>query len=215
MTGPPGGGFAGYLAGWSALHGGYAPRGVVLGYLRVVHALARPFLRLPPDAVTALGLAAALAVLWPAAAGGRWALLAALAVLASALADGLDGAVAVLTGRASRWGAVLDSVADRVADLAYLGAFWLLGADARWCVAAAIGLFLLEYARARAAASGLADIAVVTVGERGVRIAVAVAFLLCGGWLGPVWFDLGAAAIAGVSSAGLAQFLLVARRRLR
>ena len=43
-------------------------------------------------------------------------MLAALLVGASGLLDNLDGAVAVLSGRTSRWGFVLDSGCDRLAD---------------------------------------------------------------------------------------------------
>jgi CDP-diacylglycerol--glycerol-3-phosphate 3-phosphatidyltransferase len=59
---------------------------------------------------------------------GRWLILAALVVVLSGLLDNLDGAVAVLTGRSTRWGYVLDSTADRVSDLAYVGALLLAGA---------------------------------------------------------------------------------------
>ena len=47
------------------------------------------------------------------------------------LLDNVDGAVAVLTGRATAWGAVLDAVADRVGDLALVGALLLAGAHRR------------------------------------------------------------------------------------
>jgi len=207
--------FDDYLAGWSQLHGGYQPTGLVRGYLRVVYAVVRPFHRLPPDVLTAVGLLVALAALVPAGFGGRWGVLAAAAVVVSALADSLDGAVAVLAGRATRWGAVLDSVTDRVADLAYVGVLWLLGSPGWVCAAAGAALFLLEYARARSDASGMDEVGVITVGERPTRVVVVTTCALCGALIDPVWYGLGAAAVAGLSLVGLGQLLIAVRRRLR
>ncbi len=77
-------------------------------------------------------------------------------VAASGLLDSLDGAVAVLTDRATRWGAVLDSVVDRVSDALYLVALWLVGAPAWACVVGRrAAARLQEYARARATAVGM------------------------------------------------------------
>jgi CDP-diacylglycerol--glycerol-3-phosphate 3-phosphatidyltransferase len=186
----------------------------VRGYLRLVHTAARPFRGVPPNGLTAAGLLVALAALVPAWLGGGWAVLAAAAVVVSALADSLDGAVAVLSGRATRWGAVLDSVSDRVADLAYLGVLWLLGAAGWPCAIAGVALFLLEYARARATAAGMEDVGVITVGERPTRIAVVSAFVVCGALVAPVWYDTGAIVTAALSLVGLGQLLVVVRHRL-
>jgi phosphatidylglycerophosphate synthase len=184
----------------------------VRGYLRLVYAAARSVRGVPPDLLTAAGLIVALAALVPAWLGGGWAALAAAAVVVSALADSLDGAVAVLSGRATRWGAVIDSVSDRVADLAYLGVLWLLGAAGWRCALAGAALFLLEYARARATAVGMEAVGVITVGERPARIAVVSAFVVCGALVDPVWYDLGAIATAALSFVGLSQLLVVVRR---
>lgn len=70
-----------------------------------------------------------------AAAGGRWPLAAVAVAVAAGLLDNLDGAVAILAGRTSRWGFVLDSLADRLSDAAYVAALWLLGAPGPLCVA--------------------------------------------------------------------------------
>ncbi len=207
-------GFQEHVDGWSDVHGGYVPWGPVRLWLALMHLAARPLLRVPPNVVTGVAVLVALASLAPAWAGGGWAALVALAVALSGVLDGLDGAVAVLAGRCTRWGFVLDSVADRVADAAVLVAFWLLGASAGWCVAAGVGLGMLEYTRARAMAGGMTELGVVTVGERPVRLAVAVVFLLAGAVGGPVWFDVGVALTAGLSLIGLVQLLVVVRRLL-
>ena len=154
-----------YLKQWSALHGGARPTGIVGGWLTLVHALAAPLarLRVAPDVVTLVGLLSPWCPGCLAAQGGPGAVLGAALVIAfSGLVDSLDGAVAVMTGRTSRWGAVLDAVADRVSDAAFVAALWVTGAPGPLCVAA-IGLgWLQEYARARAGGAGMTEVGVLT-----------------------------------------------------
>lgn len=171
---------------------------------------------MPPDVVTLLGLAVAGAAVPLAALGGRWWLVAAAVVVLSGLIDTLDGVVAVLTGRTSRWGFVLDSTADRVADTAYVVALWAAGAPGPVAAAGGGIALLLEYVRARAIAGGMAEIGVVSVWERPSRVIVTAVFLACAGaFADSVWADLGAWAWVGLGIVGLAQVLLVVRRRLR
>jgi phosphatidylglycerophosphate synthase len=208
-----------YFDGWAALHGGYDPRGsaLVRRWLALTYAVARPLARVgvAPDPVTGLAVLASAAAAALAAAGGRWSLLAALVVVCSGLLDSVDGAVAVLTSRATGWGHVLDSVADRVSDTAYLVALWLAGAPVPLCVAGGVLMFLQEYARARAGSAGLTEVGVVTVWERPTRVIVTAAFLLCVGlFLDDVWAGLGVAAWVGLGAVGLVQLLVVVRRRL-
>ena len=144
-------------------------------------------------------------------------LLAAVLVVLSGLADSLDGAVAVMTGRSSRWGALLDSVVDRISDGLYLLAFWLVGAPVWLCVAAGCAVFLLEYARARAGAVGLEDVGVITVGERPTRIIGTAMFLLGAGWYASAaaeWATAGAGFTGAVATVAVVQLLVVVRRRL-
>jgi phosphatidylglycerophosphate synthase len=210
-----------YLDRWQELHAGYDPRTspLVHGWLTVVHAVARPFvaLRVPPDAVTLLGLVVSGAVVWLAALGGRWVVLAAVVAGLSGLVDSLDGAVAVMTGRATRFGAVLDSVVDRLSDALYLVALWFVGAPVWACVVAGVLALTQEYARARATAVGMDDIGVVTVGERPTRVIVVAMFLLAAGIYpseAVLWASLGAYVLCGVAAVALVQLLVVVRRRL-
>jgi phosphatidylglycerophosphate synthase len=208
-----------YLDGWQALHGGYDPRGnpLVRWWLSLSYAVARPFAvaRVSPDLVTLLAVLLAAAALGPAAAGGWWLLLAAAMVVLSGLLDNVDGAVAVLTGRATPWGAVLDAVADRIADLLFLAALLLAGAPVVACALGGALMFLLEYVRARVAAAGLTDVGVVTVWERPTRVIVTAAFLVAGAVVGDPWPALGAWAWVGLGAVGLVQLAVVVRRRLR
>jgi CDP-diacylglycerol--glycerol-3-phosphate 3-phosphatidyltransferase len=211
-----------YLRRWSQLHGGYDPAtGVwpVRSWLRMIYQTARPLARagVSPAAVTAAGVAAAAVALAPAAASGRWPALAAALVVTGGLLDNLDGAVAVLTGRDGAWGYVLDSLADRVGDTAFLVALWLLGAPAWLAVAAGAATGMLEYARARAAGAGFDEIGVVTVGERPTRI-IACAAALAGAAAVPslsaVAGTVGALVTLATGAIGLAQLLAVVRPAL-
>jgi CDP-diacylglycerol--glycerol-3-phosphate 3-phosphatidyltransferase len=89
------------------------------------HALARPVVRLlvrlgvGPDVLTLAGLGLSLIAGLTFFIGQFRA--AAFWMLAAALFDLLDGEVARATGRASRFGAFLDSTLDRVAEAALLG----------------------------------------------------------------------------------------------
>ncbi len=209
-----------YLDRWTALHGGARTSGLVGGWLALAHALARPLVRarMGPDAVTAVGLAVAILALWPAAAGGRAAILVALVVTVAGVLDNLDGAVAVMTCRVTRTGAVLDAMSDRVADAAFVGCLWLLGAPGPLVVAGGAVAWLHEYLRARAAGAGMSEVGVVTVSERPTRIVVTVMFAL-GAGLHPAaadrWATAGAAAWLTIGVVGLAQLAVVVRRRLR
>jgi len=205
---------------WSAAHGGVtATSPLVRGWLEGVRRTATPLARagVPPAALTLLGLALALAALVPAAAGGRWALAVPLLLAASAVADGLDGAVAVIAGRTSRDGAVLDAGADRVSDAAGLAVLWLLGAPAAPVLAAAGAGALHEYLRARAQAEGVRGPGAVTVSERPTRVAITAMFALgCGLYLPAAaqWASVGAWAAVVTSWVGLVQLALALRRRL-
>lgn len=100
--------------------------------------------------VTLAGLVVAAGAPALAAAGGGWWLAAAAAVVVlSGLLDSLDGAVALLTGRTTRWGHVLDSVADRAGDALFVATLWVAGAPGVLCAASGMLMFLQEYARAR------------------------------------------------------------------
>lgn len=212
----------GYYQRWSALHGGYDPRSSVWtrGWLRGIFQVAHPLaaLGVAPDVLTLWGGLAAGLVPALAALGSRWPLLAVPVVVVSGLTDNLDGAVAALTDRSSPFGAVLDSVVDRLADAFYLVALWTLGAQPGLCVGAAAVAGLQEYARARAGAVGMREVGVVTVSERPTRV-ILTAFGLLAAGLAPAYATATAtaatAALLGVGLVGFGQLLVVLRRRLR
>lgn len=115
--------------------------------------------------------------------------LAGAVILAGGALDALDGAVARRTGRASTFGAFLDSVTDRVGDAAMLGAVAWVVRGTGWLVAAAFAAMVLalltSYVRAKAESLGLS--ATVGVVERGERVViVGMGLLLGGAWLAAV-----------------------------
>lgn len=130
-----------------------------------------------PDALTTSGLV--IALLTPAAAllAGFPGILAAIA-LSSAL-DALDGQVARILGRASKRGAFLDSLSDRVSDLAYIASFHFTGLNPLVLYTAAGASVIVSYSRARGESLG-APSAGVGLMERGERILGLMAVALAG-----------------------------------
>lgn len=86
---------------------------------------------------------------------------AGLVMLGASALDLLDGALARATGRASAFGAILDSTLDRLSEAAVLGglAFYFAQRNQReeiiLCFAALAGSMLVSYLRARAHVQGL------------------------------------------------------------
>src|ERR687888_1545447 len=110
---------------------------------------------------------------------------AALFVVGSIL-DILDGALARAGGKATPFGAFLDSTTDRVGEGAMLGAIALVFARhanevaLAFVFAAAVGSFLVSYTRARAEALGLRGD--VGIGSRAERVVVITAGLVFAPW---------------------------------
>jgi phosphatidylglycerophosphate synthase len=212
-----------YAVAWARLHGGFDPRRAgpaVGGWLRMAYGIGAGLarVRVPPALVTLTGLVLCVAV---PVLSDRPA-VAAVFVLLAAMADSVDGAVAVVSGRATRLGYLYDSLVDRLGEGCWLVAFWLVGAPGTLVVAAGALSWLHEYVRARVTSAGMKDIGVVTIGERPTRVAVAVVGLVLAGWVGVIQSDLPAGTITVVSAVwvllavvGLAQLLAAVHRSLR
>ncbi|CAM8629211.1 CDP-alcohol phosphatidyltransferase family protein [Candidatus Planktophila dulcis] len=159
---------------WSTLHGGADTEGVVGRWLSISYQAARVCvaLRISPNVLTLLGLGTAIAM-----GLSTYAAIALLLLVISLFFDGIDGSVAILRGTESKWGEVLDSLADRISEAFWLYMGWRLGIPAwivitMWTIAST-----QEYARARLASLGHREIGVVTPTERPVR-AIFMAFAL-------------------------------------
>ena len=175
-----------YSDRWAALHLGLDPRRASLfvrTWLRLGYGAGRmcAMAGLSAMAVTTVGIVLSLGVPVLALGGGLWLLAAAGLVVLGAIADSADGATAVITSRTTRLGALYDSVADRISELAWLLALWLAGVPGILAAVCGALSFLHEYVRARATAVGLPVDRVITVAERPTRVLVTVIALTVGG----------------------------------
>ena len=147
-------------------------------WARLLHTL-----RLTPNAVTVLGLAVTAVAAYLAAQGAF--LLAGLVLLPASAMDMLDGALARLTSQATRFGAVLDSFADRVAEaLLLLGLLlFYLGEDSEAGVVLVflvlVTSYLVSYLRARGEGLGI-PMHDTGLGTRTERVILMVLGLLTG-----------------------------------
>lgn len=170
---------------------------------------------LTPNAITVMGMLGAVGAGILASQG--LLLAAGAATLVAGILDLFDGSVARLTGRQSKFGALLDSTADRVSEAAvlvglavyYAGEESLLGVLLS-CGAMA-GSMMVSYVRARA--GGLRVDCEVGVFTRPERVAAMGAGLVVGQWLGVVLLVV-LGATAGLTAITTVQRLLHVRREL-
>ncbi len=217
-----------YFHRWSELHGGVDPRTspLIRVWLTFAYGLARPMTRigLSPNGVTGIGLVIAIAVpllAWQYTRTEQswWLVVAVVFTAATGLLDNLDGAVAVISGRTTRWGYVLDSIADRISDVSLLVALWVLGAPGWVVVAAGFAGSIQEYARARAAGLGVAEVGVVSISERPTRVIIVAVFIGLASW-SPYgidtagWASIGAWLALAVAVVGVCQVFATLRKRL-
>jgi CDP-diacylglycerol---glycerol-3-phosphate 3-phosphatidyltransferase len=151
--------------------------------------------RVSPNALTAAGvlLCAAAAVIvyfeYRHEIAAFW-LGAALFIVGSIL-DVLDGALARRSGKATPFGAFVDSTTDRMSEAVMLGAIALVFARDEndvalaFTFAAVAGSFLVSYTRARAEALGLKGD--VGIGSRAERVFVISAGLILAPWGALQW----------------------------
>ncbi|MBM3655960.1 MAG: CDP-alcohol phosphatidyltransferase family protein [Actinobacteria bacterium] len=158
-----------FFNSWGALHGGAQIRGVVRAWLEISFLLCKPLaaMRVTPNSLSILGLFLGAGLL--VTIENDWA-IAFLAL--SLIADGLDGSLAILTGKVSKWGALLDGFIDRVVESLWAYSLYLLGAPYQLVLIAWLAAFLQEYVRTRAASLGVTQLGVVTIGERPIRASI-------------------------------------------
>ncbi|HVD12349.1 MAG TPA: CDP-alcohol phosphatidyltransferase family protein [Gaiellaceae bacterium] len=176
--------------------------------------------RVTPNALTAAGIslcAASAVVVW-FAHDRPWLLywLAAVLFVVGSVLDILDGALARHGGKATPFGAFLDSISDRVSEGFVLTAIALVfsreGHDIAvgFTIAAIAGSFLVSYARAKAELLGLrGDIG---LGSRAERVVVITGGLVFAPWGGLQWAIYFLAATAWFT---VLQRVLGVRRQLR
>ncbi|MEM4970294.1 MAG: CDP-alcohol phosphatidyltransferase family protein [Sulfolobales archaeon] len=130
-----------------------------------------------PNVITISGLV--VAMMAPLAAYLHGIIGALIAIAISSLLDAIDGEVARSSGRVSSRGAFLDSLCDRISDLAYIGSLMVLGVSPVLVYIAAGLSLLISYVRARAESLGI-YISGVGLMERGERIFGLIIVMLIG-----------------------------------
>jgi phosphatidylinositol phosphate synthase len=158
------------------------------GWDKLMRPVGRALARTPlsPNAITLLGVALQGVVTWQILEGRI--LVAGLLGIVSGFADAFDGAVAKAKGLTTKFGALLDSTTDRLADGMIFGAVaWLYGVspdigshDRPWVAALALGTlvvsFLVSYVKSRAESLGFeCNVGLV---ERGERLVIIIAGLI-------------------------------------
>jgi CDP-diacylglycerol--glycerol-3-phosphate 3-phosphatidyltransferase len=185
---------------------------------RSIRGLART--RVTPNALTAAGitLCAVSAVIVWYAHHDPWPLywVAAVVFVVGSVLDILDGALARQGGKATPFGAFVDSISDRVSEGFVLGAIALVLARegnlwaVAFTIAAIAGSFLVSYARAKAELLGLKGD--VGLGSRAERVVVITAGLVFAPWGGLPYMVYFLAAAAWVT---VLQRVFSVRRQLR
>jgi CDP-diacylglycerol--glycerol-3-phosphate 3-phosphatidyltransferase len=158
-----------FFNSWANLHGGAQVKGIVRAWLEISFLLCKPLavLRVSPNALSILGLLLGISLV--VSIESNWAIAF---LVFSLIADGIDGSLAILTGKVSRWGALLDGFIDRIVEALWAFSLYLLGAPYQLVLIAWLAAFLQEYMRSRAASLGVTQLGVVTIGERPIRASI-------------------------------------------
>lgn len=148
------------------MHGGAEVKGIVQTWLAISFLSAKFLskLHITPNLLTLLGVVFAIAM-----AANPLSLWAIPLLVLSLYADGIDGSVAIYQKRQSSFGAILDSVADRISEALWFYVAYQIGAPAWLVLATYVIASTQEYARARLTSLGISDVGVVTPAERPVR----------------------------------------------
>jgi phosphatidylglycerophosphate synthase len=158
---------------WSALHGGAEIKGAVKGWLAISYFIARGlnFIRMTPNIITLIGVLLSAAMPLPIYLGYKdFSVVPAIILLVlSLIADGVDGSLAIYQDRESKLGGIYDTIADRISEAFWLTFVFYCGVPAGLAIANWILGATQEYARARLASMGHAQVGVVTPAERPVR----------------------------------------------
>jgi phosphatidylglycerophosphate synthase len=154
---------------WSSLHGNTPVKGIVRGWLTISYALVKPLaaIKTSPHVLTVAGVFAAVGT-WRCV--HTWVGIALLVF--SLLCDGIDGSLAMVRSMDSTWGAITDSVADRISEFFWALAFYALGAPLVVVSIAWLAAGTQEYVRARMGGLGAKEITQVTIAERPVRASI-------------------------------------------
>jgi phosphatidylglycerophosphate synthase len=155
-----------FFSTWSDLHGNAKISGIVKAWLSISYLIVKPIsrVRITPNILTMFGLF--FGVILFLNAKTSWA---SVLLVLSLICDGIDGSLAILTKKSTKWGAILDSVVDRLTEIFWVLALYKIGADLKLLVLVLLTASLQEYVRARSAGLGVSEVGIVTFAERPVR----------------------------------------------
>ncbi|MEY3935050.1 MAG: hypothetical protein RI901_480 [Actinomycetota bacterium] len=127
---------------WSKLHGDAKVSGIVKGWLSISFTVSKALakMRVTPNALTILGLV--FGILLYMNSNTIWA---PLILVISLICDGVDGSLAIITRQSSKWGALLDSVVDRLTEVFWVLALYSLGVDSKILITVLILALTQEY----------------------------------------------------------------------
>lgn len=151
---------------WSQLHGDAKVTGIVKAWLIISFVIVKPLakLKITPNMLTFLGLIFGIALYLNVQS--PW--VAVLLVL-SLTCDGIDGSLAIFTSKFSRFGAMLDSIIDRITEFFWIASLYKIGADIKILLFIIVIAAVQEYIRARASGLGMSQVGIITLAERPVR----------------------------------------------
>ena len=195
---------ADFFAKWSALHGNAEIKGIVKAWLNISYGSAKfmSALRITPNLLTLLGIVFAIAM-----AVNPLSLWTIPLLVLSLYADGIDGSVAIFQNRESQFGAVLDSVADRISEALWFYVAYRIGAPVWIVLLTYVTASTQEYARARLGGLGINEVGVVTPAERPVR----ASFIFIALVAYAIGFNLVTPVMAVLATLQLFSFYLVGR----
>lgn len=155
-----------FFSTWSDLHGNAKISRIVKAWLSISYLIVKPIsrVRITPNILTMFGLF--FGVILFLNANTSWA---SVLLVLSLICDGIDGSLAILTKKSTKWGAILDSVVDRLTEIFWVLALYKIGADLKLLVLVLLTASLQEYVRARSAGLGVSEVGIVTFAERPVR----------------------------------------------
>ena len=155
-----------FFSTWSDLHGKAKISGIVKAWLSISYLIVKPIskVRITPNILTMFGLF--FGVILFLNANTAWA---SVLLVLSLICDGIDGSLAILTKKPTKWGAILDSVVDRLTEIFWVLALYKIGADLKLLILVLLTASLQEYVRARSAGLGVSEVGIVTFAERPVR----------------------------------------------
>lgn len=155
-----------FLTTWSKLHGDASIDGIVKAWLNISYVITKPLAKvgITPNSLTFSGLI--FGVILYIYAQTIWA---PILLVISLICDGIDGSLAIITGKSSKWGALLDSIVDRATEFFWILALYKIGVNMQLLIAVLLIASVQEYLRARAGGLGVHAVGVVTFAERPVR----------------------------------------------